>query len=433
MEYSYIEKLKKLYESNVSKPGLLRVQELLKRLGNPQNELKFIHIAGTNGKGSTCAYIDSVMRTAGYKTALFTSPHIYDMREYIRINNELISHKDFDEYIGKSFDLCDDMIKSGIGHPTFFELITASAINYFADMQADIAIIEAGLGGRNDATNIIFPIVSVITRIGLDHEAYLGKSIQKIAKQKAGIIKINIPVILAPRQKTTVKNIIRSKCRKSNSTYINTGKYKTNIYESTLNYQSFTAQAGDDFYRININNAGRYQVDNALSALCVVEKLKKLDYDIKYSDIKNGFNAVKLENRLDYDSDKNIIIDGSHNPQSVKELRLFVKKHIKDKKIVLICSILKTKDAYTMVKEYKKFVDYAFIIQSSNMLSMNRNALAGIFKKHKIKHQMCENIKTAVEKAKLKCYADDAIMIVSGSLYMIADVKYNITLAYRGC
>ncbi len=430
MEHTYIKKLNEIYESNVSKPGLLRIIELLKRLGNPHNELKCVHVAGTNGKGSTCAYIESVLRTAGYKTGLFTSPHIYGFTEYIKINNNLVEEDIFEKYLEKTFTVCDEMVQNGFDHPSFFEIITATSFNYFSEEEVDIAIIEAGMGGTLDATNVILPIISVITSISYDHMEYLGNSLIAIAKHKAGIIKVNTPVVLAPRQKNSVQSVIKKHCRKMNAKLYNTHRHAIDIYHSTLDEQRFALQTDQDFYRIHINTAGRHQADNVTTAICTVQKLQEMNFDISYSDIKSGLSCVILDSRIEHVKEKNTIIDGSHNAQEVFELKRVILQHLPQKKIVLVCAMSDTKDVLSMVEEYKQFVDFAMVTQSTHALSMKANALAELFKSKKIPHEIYSDVKSALESAKQKAVEENAYLVISGSFYMIAEAKDALEQLY---
>lgn len=427
MKYNNIIKLQEIYDSNISRPGLERIIELLRLLGNPQDKLRCVHVAGTNGKGSTCAYIESIMRVAGYRTGLFTSPHINELNDYIKINNELILDEDFDKYAGSIFDVCNKMVKKGYKHPTFFEIIVAIMFKYFYDEKVDIAIIEVGMGGLNDATNIMIPVLSVITTIGLDHTAYLGDTIEKIAIQKAGIIKENVPVVVSPMQDVSVIKVFKQKCSKLNSNYIDAGRFDVDILDSNIELQHLKIYDDKTIYEIKLKSIGNHQIRNVMTAITAIHELGNSGYTVDGSAIEIGLNAVYLENRIDYIKDKNMIIDNSHNPQGVRELRLVMDKYFSDKKIVLVCSILSTKDADSMIDEYESFVDYAFITKSSNSLAINPNELSLHFTEHGIGNKACKEIKEAVFLARKKCAEENAILLISGSSYIISNVRRIIS------
>ncbi len=424
----YLQKLNALYENDISKPGLIRIVELLKRLGNPQNEIKCVHIAGTNGKGSTCAYIEAAMRYAGYKTAMFTSPHLYDIREYIKIDNQLISEDKIEKYAETSFDVCEKMVADGFEHPTFFEMITAIAFDFFSDSDIDIAVIEAGLGGEGDATNVIYPILSVITHISLDHTDVLGGTVAKIAQEKAGIIKSGIPVIIAPNQKSAVQSVIKSKCKKTNSLLVDAEKYKIQIYEMSLSHISFSAKYESELYRFRLKNIGRHQAENAVTALCALNAISASGYDIDYSAIKKGLNTSSADSRIQVFEKEKIIIDVSHNIEGVRELGEAVKELLPNRKIVLICSVIKTKDAESMATQYKQFVDFAFLTKAAHPKAFEARELSRVFKSLSIECESYEIIDQAVEAALKKCREVDAYLVVSGSFYMISDVKSALKL-----
>ena len=425
----YSDKLQKLYESNESKPGLVRTVELLKRLGNPQNSLKCVHVAGTNGKGSTCAYIESVARAAGYKTGLFTSPSIHDIREYIRLDNEIIDEDKFEEYAKSALEICEKMTGDGFEHPTFFEIITAMAFDFFEDSEAEIVVIETGLGGKTDATNVIYPILSVITRISYDHMGVLGDTIAKIAEQKAGIIKAKIPVIIAPNQPKSAYRIIQSACKSMDADLIDAGDYDIEIYDMSPGETAFTAQYGKGMYRFRVKNTGLHQCENAVTALNASELLEHLGFDkIGYSAIKKGINSAHLEGRLEFYPDKKILVDVSHNQDGVSELGAALNELFPDEKIVLLCSVLNTKDIDAMAYEYSRFVTYAYVTRAQSSMAAVPEDIVTAFKKHTIECEAEEDLAQACKSAAEKSTSESAYLVISGSFYMISAVKKELEL-----
>ncbi len=423
----HYKKLIEIYEENVSKPGLSRVAELLKRLGNPHNGLKCIHVAGTNGKGSTCNYIEASLRCAGYKTALFTSPHIYDIREYIKTDNEIISEEKIDEYAKRALSISKEMLNDGFEHPTFFELIMAIAFDYFSDCEIDIAIIETGMGGAIDATNVIYPILSVITPISLDHIKYLGDTILQIAKNKAGIIKPNIPVVSAVNQHAVAKKVFKKKCKSLASEFFDADSLELSIYDLSLKGTKFMIKDGIEMYRFNLKNVGRHQAENAATAFYALGLINDLGYDVGYSAIKEGINTTLMDSRIQVYEEKKIIIDASHNPEGVYELGYAISELIGSTKIVLICSVFTTKDIKEMVYEYSKFADYAVITQSNHPLSSKAESLAAEFIAQNIECSHFDNISDAVQKA-IDEKTDDGYIVVSGSFSIISEIKEALEL-----
>ncbi len=425
----YSDKLLKIYESNESKPGLVRTVELLKRLGNPQNSLKCVHVAGTNGKGSTCAYIESVARAAGYKTGLFTSPSIHDIREYIKLNNEIIDEDKFEEYAKSALEICEKMQSDGFNHPTFFEIITSMAFDFFEDSEVEIAVIETGLGGKTDATNVIYPILSVITRISYDHMGVLGETIAKIAEQKAGVIKAQIPVVIAPNQNKAAYRVIQSACKNMDADLIDAGDYDIQVYDMSPGETAFSAQYGKGMYRFRIKNTGLHQCENAVTALNAVELLEHLGFDkIEYSAIKKGINSAHLEGRLEFYPDKKILVDVSHNQDGVRELGAALHELLSDEKIVLLCSVLNTKDIDAMAYEYSQFVAYAYATQSKSSMAAAAGDLASAFTKHEIECEAEEDLAQACKSAAEKSTSESAYLVISGSFYMISAVKKELGL-----
>ncbi len=418
----YYNKLIDIYNENVSKPGLSRVTELLKRLGNPQNSLKCIHVAGTNGKGSTCSYIESALRCAGYKTGLFTSPHIYDIREYVKVDNEVITEEKIDEHAKEVLNIAKEMVESGFDHPTFFELMLAVAFDCFSDSEIDVAIIETGMGGELDATNVIYPILSVITPISLDHINYLGDTIHKIAQQKAGIIKPDVPVVSAVNQHKSAKKVFKKRCKDVKSDFIDADEMKLSIYDLSMNGTKFLIEDDGLQYRFSLKNVGRHQAENAATAFYALSVIGELGFEISYSAIKEGINSTIMDSRIQIYEDEKIIIDASHNPEGVYELGYVINELLGDEKKVLLCSVFTTKDIKEMIYEYSKFTDYAAAVKSNHPLSSDAESLAGEFKAQNVECDSFDGIETAVKKA-METKGEDGYLIVSGSFSMISDVK----------
>ena len=307
-------------------PNLLVVREILSKLENPHKKLKFIHIAGTNGKGSVSNYISSALCDAGYKVGLFTSPYIETFNERFKINNENISDEELAKIGTKIFEIADKLpyeVKQ-------FDIITVIGIYYFYINECDYVVMEAGMGGRNDSTNVITPVLSVITTIDFDHTAVLGNTIKEIAYEKAGIIKNNIPLVYYPASEE-VEKILKDTCREKNSEYKTVNDFE--ILDIKDCGTSFLY--GKEEYAVNM--MGKHQVYNACLA---IEALKILN--INYENIKNGIRNMKLIGRFEKISDR-VYIDGGHNPQGAKSITEAVLYH-KIKNPVFIVSMVKEKD-----------------------------------------------------------------------------------------
>jgi dihydrofolate synthase/folylpolyglutamate synthase len=291
----------------------------------------------------------------------------------------------------------------------------------------DIAVIETGMGGKMDATNVIYPIVSVITPISLDHMDYLGDTISKITQQKAGIIKPDVPVILAFGQHPTAKKIIKKKCKELGSEFIDADNMKLDIYDLSSTSTKFVLEDGIDKYRFNLKNVGRHQAQNAATAFYSLTLINELGFKIDYSALKEGINSTVMDSRVQIFDKEKIIIDASHNTEGVYELGYVINELIKGERIVLICSVLKTKDIKEMVFEYSKFTSYAVVTQSSHPLSKDSKSLIEEFLAQNIEGEHFEDIEDAVKKAN-EIKGEDGYLVVSGSFYMIADVKKALNI-----
>ena len=383
--------------------GLDRIKSILNILGNPQEKIKIIHIAGTNGKGSVSAIIANILKCSGYKTGLYTSPHLVEYTERIKINDEQISQKDFAKYIEKICLIADEN-KIEL---TEFEILTAVAFNYFADNNIDFAIIEVGLGGRYDATNVcLSPVLSIITSISLDHTDRLGNTIEQIAYEKAGIIKSNCPVIISANNKGF--GVIKKIADEKKSRLIATNDDIDIIYKDGQNI----AQINNINYEFPL--LGLYQKQNLTLAVAAANYLSTLKYNIN---LKDGLSTVKWAARLEYIKDKNILIDGAHNPDAAIQLKKSLDYYFPKQKKLYIYSTINTKDYKTVAQilfepddeiyyyefEHKNAVDYATY---KNDVSWLKNI------------QKLNNLDYILKRQELK--------IVTGSLYMIGELYTKI-------
>lgn len=303
--------------------GLQRIKLVLALLDNPQKNYKIIHVAGTNGKGSTCKTVNQILiehfKNTNKKIGLFTSPHLFSYCERIKINNVDIKEEIFDRLVND----IDNFAKNNNIELSEFELITAVALHYFYIQKVDYVILEVGLGGKYDATNTVNPLITAISTIDLDHTERLGDTIGKIALQKAGIIKKNVPIVISKDNKGL--EVIKKVAELNNSKVIEVDK-------------------NDVHYSLNL--LGEHQKENTALALAIV---KNIGLDIKEETIKKALNDVNWKFRLEYDKNKNILIDGAHNPSGIKALRDFLDKNFKNKKKIFLFGCLKNKDYKTML------------------------------------------------------------------------------------
>jgi len=362
--------------------GLERVKELLSKLNNPQSNLKCIHVAGTNGKGSTCAILSSILKEADYKVGMYTSPHLKRFTERIQINGEEITQPELNRLIEK--------IKPLVTDQTFFEVTTAIAFQYFKEQDVDFAILEVGLGGRLDATNVITPLISIITHISLEHTHILGKTIEEIAKEKAGIIKENIPVITLAKNKT-IKEIAKQK--------------HSEIFIPKIP-------------KLNLNLKGEFQLENASLAIKAAELL-----NINSESIKKGLESVKWPGRLEF-LEKNVLVDCAHNPEGIAALKKEIKK-LNYEKIITVTGILKDKDKKTMITQLSEFSDYIIFTKPNTERAEEPEELK---KLTNTRNEIIIDVKKALKKAKKLANPDDLILI-TGSIYIVGEVKASPKLS----
>lgn len=326
-------------DSSLMKLGMTRITVLLEALGNPQDSYKTIHVMGTNGKGSTCAMLESVYRTAGYTTGLFTSPHLIDMRERIKINNLILSDSDFINIFSEAYNAMITVLPDREDWLTYFEFITVMGFLAFKVKQVDIAIIEAGLGGRLDGTNVIRqPEAIVVTNISLDHQHILGETLEEIATEKAGVFRSGSPVITSVQEEVVQETLIEHANAIGCSVLSTDSSHVLSLgIDSENGLNTFETPIGE----LSTNMLGRYQALNIATVLTVISHLDSLP--VSNLDIIKGLNAAQWPARLQWLRDKKIIIDGSHNISGVKSLVYTLEQDFADFNISLGLSLLKTK------------------------------------------------------------------------------------------
>ncbi|MBX3043587.1 MAG: bifunctional folylpolyglutamate synthase/dihydrofolate synthase [Candidatus Kapabacteria bacterium] len=404
------------------KPGLERTLALCNSQNSPQNKFRSIHIAGTNGKGSVCSSIAAILMDAGYKTGLYTSPHLLDFNERIRINDTLISNSEIVEYYHKLKGTAE------IIGATFFEITTVMAFMHFAEKAVDIAVIETGMGGRFDSTNVVYPLVSVITKIDLDHQEYLGDTIEKIAKEKAGIIKPGIPCVLA-RNNDRVNNVVNRHCPES--VLIEADKYIQikNIISKNILVSNFSVKYPDGkLLETDFGLSGKAQKDNLKTVLSAIDIIRQ-NYKINDLNIQNGLKNVRslagLKARIDVLSNSPLIIlDGSHNDNSIENLFNTLEQYFPDKKWNIICNFMADKNFEILNQYLKKYALSVHIPDLKIQRAMKSYDLANKFKSFGI-----SNIKTYTDvNNALTATADLDNILIFGSFYLVGEVLENINI-----
>jgi len=425
--YSFVDySLTKQLRYSPEKFNLERMRDLMEEMGNPHQKYPVVHVAGTKGKGSTSVMIASVLQNAGYKVGLYTSPHLHDFCERIQVNQVPISHQDLSNQV-KSIQSA----VASIPEITTFEITTAIGFQYFADQKVDIAIVEVGLGGRLDATNVVTPLISVITSLSYDHMNILGDTIEKIAIEKAGIIKKNIPVVIAPQGFPEVNEVLAEIAEKNNSqvTFVN----KEYIYSSqshSLEGQSFslskisTGKVKPVDYSISL--LGYHQVENAVTALAVLDGIKTQGFRISEDNVIDGFQSAHWPCRFEIiKKEPLIIVDSAHNVDSAVKLQLTVKDYLNNKHVTLIFGASEDKDIRGMFEVLFPVVDDIIVTKSIHPRAFEPENLAGIASQLQRNVKVTQSLEEALELISGK--SSDDVILITGSIFVAAGVKEIIT------
>lgn len=402
------------------KPGLMRIKHLLKQANNPHLNFPIIHIAGTNGKGSTAAFVDFVLREKKMKVGRFTSPHLTYYGERITINGELMPLAEITVQVEKWRKLWESLPPE-MGDLTFFEITTFIALNYFAQMKVDIAILEVGMGGRLDATNCVQPIITAITSIDLEHTQFLGDTLEQIAQEKAGIIKEQIPVICGAEGLAlqTIKAIAQ---QKKAPFFARLEHCQWQIIDSSISGQSFSLRVFEEFFsNLEISLLGEYQVDNCVLAIMI---LKKLPLDLRPTalEIRRGIKKARWPGRLELFQKNNLILlDGAHNDAAAKLLFAFLKQHFSQNKIVFIISLIKGKSLNKILEEVKDFQSSIIVTKSNNQRSADPEELINEATTN-LKLDKASDLESALAKAYQQSDSTTLICIF-GSLYLVGHAR----------
>lgn len=403
--------------------GLDTMKGLLVRLGNPEKDLKVVHVAGTNGKGSVISFLQSILMEAGYKTGCYSSPAVFDYREIIRVNDHYIEPDSLAEIVTVIKEKCDEMVKEGIPHPTPFEIETAMSFVYFKEKQCDIVLIECGMGGETDATNVFEQVLcSVITTISLDHMKFLGNTIEKITQAKAGIIKENCPVVMS-NQSRKVVNVVQTEAESKNSKLVVSGN-PYNIRAKNMVTEYDYAASDDNVYHIELTAPGTYQIVNSATALEVALILEEQGFRVKKY-IERGLKKATWKGRMEIIS-KNpfFVIDGAHNPGAVEELTNSLDLYFTNKRITFIMGVLADKD---FSREAELIADRAvriITVTPNNSRALSGRQLAKTLSRYNGNIQVADSLEEAVTMARKTVEEHLSDMILAfGSLSYLGELK----------
>lgn len=399
-----------------SRPGLERTTQLLTKMGRPDKKLKFVHVAGTNGKGSVCSFISSVLIKAGYNVGLYTSPYITCFNERMRVNGENITDAELEEVVDFVRPFADSMKDS----PTEFELITAIAFEYFARKNCDIVVLEVGMGGELDSTNIIdTPECAVITTIDLDHTSFLGSSLQEIATAKAGIIKNGCDVCVYDAN-DEIMSVFKSVCKDKNATLTSCDFSLISNIKTSLDSICFDYK---DYKNLTIHLCGTYQVYNASLAICALEKLRNKGYNITEQAIKDGLESALWQGRFEtLGTNPYFILDGAHNINGIKGAIESLKTYFPDKKIIFIVGAMADKDVSGMMQLLTPIADVFFTARPDNDRAMSSSDLYALLQSLGAKAFCCDCVFDAVKGA-LDYAKNDSVIAAIGSLYFSSEIR----------
>lgn len=417
--------LSKFYKGTKG-PTLEAIQYFMEQLDFPQNKLKIVHVAGTNGKGSVCEMLSNVLEKAGYIVGKFMSPHIIKFNERICVNHQEISDEELEKYIKIMNPIVEQYNENHSVKVTLFELETAVALLHFVSKKCDIVIMETGLGGLCDCTNIVYPMISMITSIGYDHMDILGKTLEEITIQKAGIIKQNSETIFI-KQEPQVNEIIEQTCKQKNNELHLISPQDWSKPEYNGEYQVFHYKGK----QIEINLKGKKQIGNACMVLEAVKILQNKGYNIPEEAIENGFKTVVHKARFEKIYEHPLMIfDGGHNEAAIQNLKETIKQYYPQNKKIYIISILKTKDYKTVIKELIEDKDASFIFTDGTKdkdevkCYVEKETLYEEALKYRKDNIYMDSLENAINKCKQEC--KDEVVFIVGSFYTYQEVIQNL-------
>ncbi|MBM7660649.1 dihydrofolate synthase/folylpolyglutamate synthase [Bacillus mesophilus] len=404
------------------KPGLRRMEWMMERLGHPERNIKSIHVGGTNGKGSTVSYMRAVLQEAGYQVGTFTSPYIEQFNERISVNGVPITNEEMVTLANQIKPLVEELEQTDLGSPTEFEVITAMSFYYFGKLNpVDFVLYEVGLGGRFDSTNIIHPVLSVITTIGLDHMAILGDTIEQISFEKAGIIKSGVPIIAGVQQEEAIEVIAKTANQKMARLYLVNREFSVLNCQSTAEGEFFTYQSERTTYEdLFITMKGSHQVLNASLAVKAIEYLNTyLSVQVDEVHIRAGLEKMYWIGRFEKIQDKpTVIIDGAHNREGIRELVKTVNVHLVNQPITVIFSALEDKPLDEMVTQLDEIAESIIYTSFDFPRATSAEKLYSMQPLEKAK--AVEDFKEAIDEELTNI---DHVIVITGSLYFISQVR----------
>ena len=415
-------------QAAAAKFDLENILVLAERLGHPERAYPSTHIAGTNGKGSAAAFLESILRHAGLRTGLNTSPHLEKINERMRINGQEISDEPFAETLTHIHALIEELLAAGKlrAHPTYFECVTAMAFEHFARERVNFGVFEVGLGSRLDATNILAPLVTIITRIDFDHESFLGHSLREIAAEKAGIVKPGVPVVLA-EQRPEAREVIVARATELGCPVVQPAELfqvnQESMEDGCVRARVMEANSGTTF-EIAPNLPGRFQLQNALNAVATARLLHHRGFQITDDAIMRGIAETVWPGRLEkLQSDPAVYLDGAHNPGAARELAHFLEQNFAGRKVWLVYAALRDKAVDEVAGLLFPHAAEVIFTAPRSSRAVSAPQLAEIAGHHAARFSVVPDAERAFERALAQAAPEDAIFI-TGSLYLVGQLRH---------
>jgi dihydrofolate synthase/folylpolyglutamate synthase len=414
-------------QAHVQKFDLQNISQLAERMGHPERRSPCVHIAGTNGKGSTAAMVESILRAAGMRTGLYTSPHLERINERIRINGEPVSDAQFTASFERVLAAIEALMASGAlpAHPTFFECMTAIAFDVFARSEVEFAVYEVGMGGRLDATNIVTPEVSIITQIDFDHEAYLGHSLEEIAGEKAGIIKPD-SIAVSAAKRPEARAVIARRCKDQHATLVEIDqawRLSKIVPDDRGNRAAAEWLAHGSVIHLQIPLAGKFQVRNALTAAAAAKLLMERGFALDEAAIERGIANVQWPGRLEQVAEHpDVYLDGAHNPAAARELRAFWDERLAGRRIILVYGAMRDKAVDEIAGVLFPRAEHVILTQPHQSRAISADVLARMTCHHAANCESIAGATLAIDRALLLA-GENCAVFITGSLFLVGEAR----------
>lgn len=409
-------------------PGLSTMRELLRRLDDPQDALKFIHIAGTNGKGSVLAFLSSVLCAAGYRAGSYSSPEVFSYEEKFQVNRKAVSKRAFGTWMECVRDKSEEMAAEGLPHPTSFEMETAFAFLYFKEAKCRYVVLETGMGGETDATNVVeTTVLSIITSVGMDHMKFLGRTLGEIAAQKAGIIKKGVPVVVLRQQKDVMEAVSAKAAEMGSPLCVVEKEFLRNVRYG-FPVQSFDYRPPQEGYlNLKIHMAGTYQIENASLAVAAVGMLGRQGISVSEDALRTGLGDAVWEGRMSVICRNPLfLIDGAHNRNAARALGDSIEQYFTNREIIYIMGVLRDKEYEEIVKETVRFASHVVTVTPpDNPRALPAMELAKTIQEYHGRATAASSVQEAVEMGLLLA-GNDAVILAFGSLSYLGELKRTV-------